>query len=351
MTSEYDFRADSTPVPSQIRRARHCTMVVAHSRGGELACCFSGPPRTSSIMAPIMQLSGHQGDILCGKFHPDGEVLATSGMDRQIYFWNVYGECENIGVLAGHTNAVTDMHFNTDGTALYTASADKMVMCWDTVTGTRVKKLKGDSLLTNCHLSFKKSSGLSCTADQDGFVWSPRNRHLQGLMFSTLAVTSVTFNDTAEQVISGGIDNDMKVWDLRKNGLLYRMRGHNDTVTGISLSPDGSYVLSNAMDNTVRIWDVRPFAPQERCVKIFQGHQHNFENILLRCAWSPDGRRVGAGSSDRFVYVWDTTSRHILYKLPGHNGSVNAVEFHPKEPIVMSISNDKQIFLGEIDAK
>lgn len=57
------------------------------------------------------------------------------------------------------------------------------------------------------------------------------------------------------------------------------MRGHNDTVTGISLSPDGSYVLSNAMDNTVRIWDVRPFAPQERCVKIFQGHQHNFENV------------------------------------------------------------------------
>lgn len=57
------------------------------------------------------------------------------------------------------------------------------------------------------------------------------------------------------------------------------MRGHNDTVTGLSLSPDGSYVLSNAMDNTVRIWDVRPFAPQERCVKIFQGHQHNFENV------------------------------------------------------------------------
>lgn len=59
------------------------------------------------------------------------------------------------------------------------------------------------------------------------------------------------------------------------------MRGHNDTVTGLSLSPDGSYVLSNAMDNTVRIWDVRPFAPQERCVKIFQGHQHNFENVTI----------------------------------------------------------------------
>lgn len=42
---------------------------------------------------------------------------------------------------------------------------------------------------------------------------------------------------------------------------------------------------------------------------------------------------MSAGSSDRFHYVWDTTSRRILYKLPGHNGSVNDVDFHPKEPI------------------
>lgn len=35
----------------------------------------------------------------------------------------------------------------------------------------------------------------------------------------------------------------------------------------------------------------------------------------------------------RFVYVWDTTSRRILYKLPGHAGSINEVAFHPDEPI------------------
>ena len=57
-----------------------------------------------------------------------------------------------------------------------------------------------------------------------------------------------------------------------------------------------------------------------------------FQN-LLRCDWSPDGRKVTAGSSDRYVYIWDTTSRRILYKLPGHAGSVNDCRFHPTEPI------------------
>ena len=41
-----------------------------------------------------------------------------------------------------------------------------------------------------------------------------------------------------------------QIWDLRKNEVLYAMRGHVDTVTGVELSPDGSYLLSNAMDNT-----------------------------------------------------------------------------------------------------
>ena len=54
---------------------------------------------------------------------------------------------------------------------------------------------------------------------------------------------------------------------------------------------------------------------------------------LLHCSWSPDGSKVAGGSGDRFVYVWDTTSRRITYKLPGHAGSVNDVDFHPFEPI------------------
>ena len=35
------------------------------------------------------------------------------------------------------------------------------------------------------------------------------------------------------------------------------------------------------MDNSLRVWDIRAFAPQERCVKMMVGHQHNFEKVNL----------------------------------------------------------------------
>ena len=58
--------------------------------------------------------------------------------------------------------------------------------------------------------------------------------------------------------------------------------------------------------------------------------------------------QVICGSADRMVYVWDTASRKLLYKLPGHTGSVNDVDCHPTQPILMTGSSDKSIFLGEL---
>lgn len=57
---------------------------------------------------------------------------------------------------------------------------------------------------------------------------------------------------------------------------------------------------------------------------------------------------ISAGSSDRFVYIWDVNTKKILYKLPGHLGSVNDISFHPKEEIILSGSSDKTLYMGEL---
>ncbi|CAM5106621.1 unnamed protein product [Natator depressus] len=340
-------------VAAAAKRPRHELLLGPGPGGGQPppgALLQAGPPRCSSLQAPIMLLSGHEGEVYCCKFHPNGATLASAGFDRLILLWHVYGDCDNFATLKGHSGAVMELHYNTDGSMLFSASTDKTVAVWDSETGERVKRLKGHTSFVNSCYPARRGPQLVCTGSDDGTVklWDIRKKAAVQTFQNTYQVLAVTFNDTSDQIISGGIDNDIKVWDLRQNKLTYTMRGHADSVTGVSLSSEGSYLLSNAMDNTVRIWDVRPFAPKERCVKIFQGNVHNFEKNLLRCSWSPDGSKIAGGSADRFVYVWDTTSRRILYKLPGHAGSVNEVAFHPEEPIILSASSDKRLYMGEI---
>uniref|UniRef100_H2M7K1 U5 small nuclear ribonucleoprotein 40 kDa protein n=1 Tax=Oryzias latipes TaxID=8090 RepID=H2M7K1_ORYLA len=363
---------DMAVIPTAVKRARNELVAAAQSQ----QLVATGPPRTSSLQAPIMLMSGHEGEVYCCKFHPNGATLASSGFDRLIckqkeascrspglllllcssltsftsVLWNVFGECENYATLKGHSGAVMELHYNTDGSLLFSASTDKTVGIWDSETGERIKRLKGHTSFVNTCYPARRGPQLVCTGSDDGTIklWDIRKKAAIHTFQNTYQVLAVTFNDTSDQILSGGIDNDIKVWDLRQNKLIYNMHGHSDSVTGLSLSSEGSYLLSNSMDNTVRIWDVRPFAPKERCVKIFQGNVHNFEKNLLRCSWSTDGSKIAAGSADRFVYIWDTTSRRILYKLPGHAGSVNEVVFHPEEPVVLSGSSDKRLYMGEI---
>ncbi|KAE8694868.1 U5 small nuclear ribonucleoprotein 40 kDa protein [Hibiscus syriacus] len=279
----------------------------------------NGNKRTSSLESPIMLLTGHQSSIYTMKFNPAGTVIASGSHDREIFMWNVHGDCKNFIFLKGHKNAILDLHWTTDGSQIISASPDK--------TGLPLV--------------------VSGSDDGTAKLWDMRQRGAIQTFPDKYQITAVSFSDASDKIFTGGIDNDIKVWDLRKGEVTMTLQGHQDMITGMSLSPDGSYLLTNGMDCKLCIWDMRPYAPQNRCVKIFEGHQHNFEKNLLKCGWSPDGSKVTAGSSDRMVYIWDTTSRRILYKLPGHTGSVNESVFHPNEPIIGSCSSDKQIYLGE----
>lgn len=244
-----------------------------------------------------------------------------------------------------------ELHFNTAGENIFSCSTDKFVSVWSVETAQRIRKMKGHQNFINSVSNARRGVDTLVSGSDDNTIkiWDARKKFVCNTMDNGYQVTAVTLNDTAEQVISGGIDNDIKVWDIRKGEVLYKLRGHSDTITGLSLSPCGSFVLSNSMDNTLRIWDIRPYCPTDRCRTILTGHSHNFEKNLLRCAWSKDGTMVSAGSSDRFVHVWDVNAKKILFKLPGHCGSVNDVDFHPKEPILLSGSSDKTLYMGELE--
>jgi len=165
-------------------------------------------------------------------------------------------------------------------------------------------------------------------------------------------ITSVAFSADGQSIYCGALDNQIHIYDVRKQDVVSTLTGHTNTPTSLSLSPNGSYLLSPSLSSQTIIFDIRPFSPTpNRIHRVLQGAPAGFENSLLRGAWSKEdgGSRVGLGGSDRTVTIWDVESGKILYKLPGHKGTVMSVDFHPKEPIVLTGSKDGIMLLGEIE--
>merc|ERR1719442_219696 len=148
--------------------------------------------RKSGLFGPTMLLSGHEGEVFCGEFSPDGRTMATGSFDKSIYLWNVYGECENYGVMKGHGNAVLEVHWKHDGTQLYTCSADKSVCVWD--PGVR-----------RCVHTFEHQ----------------------------YQILAVSFDDASERIFSGSLDNTVLIYDMRmRDADPEVLEGHSDSITG-----------------------------------------------------------------------------------------------------------------------
>ncbi|KAL1963230.1 hypothetical protein VTN77DRAFT_8555 [Rasamsonia byssochlamydoides] len=308
-------------------------------------------PRTSGLAAPIMELSGHSGEVFATRFDPTAQNIASGSMDRNIMLWRTYGQCENYGILTGHKGAVLDLQWSRDSRVIFSASADMTLASWDLETGQRIRRHMGHEEIINCLDISRRGQELLVSGSDDGYIgiWDPRQKDALDFLETEFPITAIAMSEAGNEIYSGSIDNDIRVWDIRKKAVVYTLVGHTDTISSLQVSPDSQTLLSNSHDSTVRTWDIRPFAPTNRHIRTYDGAPVGLEKNLIRASWDPKGEKIAAGSGDRSVVVWEVKTGKLLYKLPGHKGTVNDVRFSPNdEPIIVSGSSDRNIVLGEL---
>ncbi|KAM6490411.1 WD40-repeat-containing domain protein, partial [Amanita muscaria] len=341
------------------------TQLVISSAGDDKKGLVRSVQRTSNLEAPIISLSGaHSAEILSCRFDPAGQNIAACSADRSISFWRTYPPNANYGLLQSHSKApILDLQWSLCSPHLFSVSADHTLTYTDVTTGERVRRIRAHKEIINALDRSVAAGGalgteLVATASDDKTVkvWDAGEDGGK-LPVATFDVgcpaTAVCWSADGQNLYIGALDNEIHVYDMRKNAQVSTLIGHTETPTSLALSPNGNFLLSPSLSSQTIIHDVRPFSPSpSRIHRILQGAPAGFENTLLRGAWSKDdgGQRVAVGGADRMVCIWEVETGKILYKLPGHKGTVTAVDFHPKEPIILTGSKDGIMLLGEIEA-
>ena len=117
--------------------------------------------------------------------------------------------------------------------------------------------------------------------------------------------------------------------------------GDRYPTTSIAFSPDGSTFASGSSDLTVRVWDTRT----REVLHTLTGRR--FSGAVRALSFSSDGKILATGGDDT-IPLWDVRTGALLWKLEGHVGSVEAVEFAADGNTLASWSTGGTVLLWDL---
>jgi tRNA A-37 threonylcarbamoyl transferase component Bud32 len=155
-------------------------------------------------------------------------------------------------------------------------------------------------------------------------------------------VLAVAFSRDGREVLSGGADGTVRLWEAHTGRELACMVGHRDKVWAVAFLPDGKRALTAGKDHAVKLWNLEA----GRETRSFEGRTNR------SLAVSPDGKLAITGSlSDGMVRLWEAETGREKLRLKGHMSWVLAAAFAPTgRPSALTASADGTARLWELES-
>lgn len=316
------------------------------------AAASSPPPKPGAGGAPaglafdhVLSLEGHEKGVSSVRFSPDGTRLASASADKTVRIWRVAdGAC--LATLVGHEKGCSECAWSACGRYVVSASDDKNVHLW-CVDPDAARGADDENDATNAPASSETSApiGDGDGEKKSGGVPGVFGECLRVFSGHTAHVFSLDLSPAGNVLVTGSVDETVRLWDVRRGTCMNVLPAHSDPVTSVRFSPDGTVVCSGSYDGLVRLWSVATGA----CLRTIRvaaderrpdaaGSSSDEKNIASappspvgHVRFSPNGAFLLVSTLDGRVRLLDTRTGAVAKTFEGHvNGSYCVVSTFAK---------------------
>jgi len=217
--------------------------------------------------------------------------------------------------LKAHRTWITALAFNSDGTLLASGSVDKTAKLWQVSEETQFEEQQtflGHNS-TIAAVAFSPDARLVATASTDSSIGLFTIGSEQKYFYQAAhdgRVYSIAFNSQGNQLLSGGADGYIRVWELYQNKSLWSISS-SQGIMWASLSPDDNRLAHVGQDSLVHVYKADALKDFYLPQYSLRGHR----NTIRRVIFSPDSQQLATASADSTVRMWWDLSNPIEHHL------------------------------------
>jgi WD40 repeat protein len=311
----------------------------------------SQPGAQTQAVGPLVTLSAHLPQAITVAYSPDGQWLATSGANGFVTLRDpATGEIRQ--VLTGHPGLVHEVAFSPDNAWLASAGAEGIVILWEVEGGKKLLAMQAlsEDEGTARTVAFSPDGRFLATGASDGTIkiWDLLARKVQRqLTKQTLPVTSVKFSpDGALLATATGnwrrpeLAADLRLWEAASGKEIAQLNGHTGEIKRIDFSPTGKQLVSGGADRAILVWDI-----EKRTIK----HRFRVAAVPGSLTLFKDGRLLAIGDLRGGVTLWEVESGTRSCTYAGHEHAVLGIAVSPDEQCLATCGHDGKMKIWPVD--